>query len=110
VKNISNFYRTISPTCRFDYFRASDVFEHIFDPEIHMNSILSMAKERAFLEVDIGDRPAEKYQHITLELNFLREVIFGTGFVDIFEEVTKLQSHDPRMTYFARNAKNNSLP
>ena len=83
IINHSDFTSIIKPREKFNYFYAKDVFEHIFDAKYNLKSILEKSCNNARLVIDIIDREQEKYQHVTLNLSNLSEVILEKKFKEI---------------------------
>ena len=64
----------------FDFVFAKDVFEHLDDPLDTINQIVSRAAPRAVLALDLEDKGAVEYQHISPELSRLKPAVTDARF------------------------------
>lgn len=65
---------------QYDFVFAKDVFEHLDDPRRTVDDIVSRAAPRAMLALDLEDKGAVEYQHISPELSRLKPAVDGAGF------------------------------
>jgi hypothetical protein len=67
----------------FDFVFAKDVFEHLTDPAASLVQILALASDRAVLALDLDDKGARVYQHVSPVLEPLRKRVEQAGFVPV---------------------------
>ena len=69
------------PETNPNFFYAKDIFEHLHHPREFLKSIIDSMSKEALIAVDIKDRMPESYQHVTLKLSYLQEMIENHGFI-----------------------------
>jgi hypothetical protein len=67
----------------FDFVFAKDVFEHLMDPAVALDDVLAHASERAVLALDLDDKGAAVYQHVSPALEPLKARVEQAGFAKI---------------------------
>ncbi len=78
----------------FDLVFAKDVFEHLDDPRRTLHDILAAAARRSMLALDLDDKGAVEYQHISPDLDALKDDVTRAGF--------QLLARTGHMSVFAR--------
>ena len=64
----------------FDFVFAKDVFEHLQDPERAVRDLIRCASDRALLALDLDDKGAVVYQHVSPVLAPLLGPVVSAGF------------------------------
>jgi SAM-dependent methyltransferase len=80
---------------RFDFIFAKDVFEHLHDPEPAVDDVLRCASNRALLALDLDDKGAVVYQHVSPALGPLRDAVRSAGF-ELVEQTGNMSIYESR--------------
>jgi hypothetical protein len=64
----------------FDFVFAKDIFEHLLDPAAAVHQIVRQASSRAVLALDLDDKGAAVYQHVSPTLSPLAADVASAGF------------------------------
>jgi hypothetical protein len=64
----------------FDFVFAKDIFEHLTDPSVALQRVLEVTSPRAVLALDLEDKGAVEYQHVSPRLQQLIPSVERAGF------------------------------
>jgi hypothetical protein len=79
----------------FDFVFAKDVFEHLTNPLPALDEVLRCASSRAMLALDLEDKGAVVYQHVSPMLAPLRDGVSAAGFT-LIEQTGNLLLYERR--------------
>jgi SAM-dependent methyltransferase len=80
---------------KFDFIFAKDVFEHLHDPRTAVDDVIRCASERALLALDLDDKGAVVYQHVSPVLAPLRNAVQSAGF-ELLEQTGNMSLFESR--------------